>query len=127
MDDIFGKNQLSKMRRELEPVWPVHDPWTEQAADEHIEWGPGKRDCYTGPSGEGPFGPTLAMVQVVRTATNLATIFLFILPLNFFEKISQWTEKYAYKAWVIEKVGNNRDRNKKQVQHFEDAPAIPDW
>ena len=90
--------------------------------DEHIEWEPSTRDSYTGPSDRGIFGPTSVMSQVVRTATNLATIFLSILPLNFFEKISQWTDKYTYKDWVIEKVGNDRGGNKKQVRYLRTLP-----
>ena len=69
VDDIFGKNQLSEMRRQLEPSRPVHAPWNEQKAEENIEWQPSAHDSYTGPSGGGLFGPTLAMSQIVRTAT----------------------------------------------------------
>ena len=75
VDDIFGKNQLSEMRRQLEPVRPVHAPWKEQKVDDNIEWRPSARDSYTGPSGGGLFGPTSAVSQIVRTATNLASIF----------------------------------------------------
>ena len=62
------------------------------------------------------------MSQIACTATNLAAIFLFILPLNFFERVSKWTNKYAYKDWKIEKIGNDRDMNKKKVRHFD----VPD-
>ena len=38
VDDIFGKNQLSEMKRQLEPIRPVHAPWIEQTAEDNIEW-----------------------------------------------------------------------------------------
>ena len=61
VDDIFGKNQLSEMKRQLEPVRPVYAPRKEQKANDSIEWQPSARDSYTGPSGGGLFGPTSAV------------------------------------------------------------------
>ena len=60
----------------------------------------------------------------MRTATNLASVFFFIVPLISFRKVATWTDKYAYKDWVIEKHGNDRDGNKKKVGHFEEAPQL---
>jgi len=124
VENIFGKNKLSEMKRDLEPIRPVHEPWTEQTEDTNVEWIPTERDSHTGARGGGLFGPTSAVSRIVRTATNLATIFFFILPLLFFEKVAKWSTKYAYEDWVVEKYANDRDGNKKKVRHFEEAPEV---
>jgi len=63
------------------------------------------------------------MLEIARTAKFLADMFMFMVPLSFFEQVSIWTEKYCYKDWVIEKVGRDRDRKSKTRRHFEDVPA----
>ena len=49
---------------------------------------------------------------------------LFILPLSFFEKIASYSDQYAYMDSAVEKHETDRDRNKKKVRHFEEAPPV---
>ena len=89
-----------------------------------MEWSPTKHDRHTGARGGGHFGPKSAVSRVMRTATNLATILLFVLPLLFFQKVTKWSEKYVYGDWMIEKYGNDRDGNKNKMWYFEDEPEV---
>ena len=82
VDNIFGKNQLSELKRGLEPSRPVHSPWTEQTAENNVQWQPTERDSYTGASGGSMLGSTSVMSRVTRTASNLAAVFFFMLPLH---------------------------------------------
>ena len=40
VDNIFGKNKMNEMKRELKPIRPVHAPWSEQTIENNIEWSP---------------------------------------------------------------------------------------
>ena len=105
------------------PVRPVHEPWVELDADNDVQWQPSGRDTYEGSEGGGSAGPSSAMMQVVRTADSLTSLFLFILPLSFFQEVAKLSNKYAYLDWVVEKWGKNRDGDTKKRSHFEDVPA----
>ena len=109
------------MKRELEPIRPVHKPWQELTADSTLEWAPGIQDAYTGSQGGGDFGPTSAIKEAARTATELSVLFFFIVPLGFFHHVSVSSDKYCYKDWVIEKIGKDRDGNRKKRRYFEDV------
>ena len=124
VDNIFGANQLRELQRELEPIRPVHEPWVELNAESDLNWEPSGHYSYTGSAGGSLFGPTSAILTQARTATNLACMFFFLLPLSFFAKIAAWTDQYCYKDWVVEKVGRNRDGNLKTKSHFEDVPEL---
>ena len=43
------------------------------------------------------------IADIVRSAKDLCDIFLAILPLAFFERVAQLTEKYCYDDWVVER------------------------
>jgi hypothetical protein len=121
IENIFGANQLRELKRELEPIRPVHQPWQELTADSTFEWAPGIQDSYTGSQGGGDFGPTAAIKEAARTATELSVLFFFMVPLAFFHHVSVSSDKYCYKDWVIEKIGKDRDGNRKKRRYFEDV------
>ena len=50
---------------------------------------------------------------------NLASIFLAILPLTFFSKVSEHTDKYCYKDWVVEKTAIDSNGNPKKRPYIE--------
>ena len=75
VDKIFGANQLRELKRDLEPVRPVHKPWTELNAKSDINWEPSGRDSYYGNAGGSLFGPKLAMLTQARMAASLACMF----------------------------------------------------
>ena len=102
VDKIFADAVTREWKKTMEPLRPVHDPWIEQTEDSQIEWEPDEADCYTGPDGGPPSGPSAKMKEVARTAKNLAPLFLAILPWKFWKHCSKKSEIYAYKDWVVE-------------------------
>ena len=76
-------------------------------------------DQYTGSLGGSEPGPTPWIKDVVGRVDSLACIFLAIIPWSFFEMIAKWTSKYAYKDWVVEVTGKDRDGNLKKKVHLE--------
>ena len=123
IDEIFTKREQNEMKKKMEPIRPVHLPWIEISKDNDVKWAPDGTDKYDNSGGGGVAGPSSAMLEIARTAKSLADIFMFMVPFSFFEQVSTWTEKYAYKDWVIEKVGRDRDGNPKTRRHFKDVPA----
>ena len=103
----------------MESVRPVHKPWMEISPRADIIWEPRCLDQYTGPLGGSEPGPTTWIKDVVHRADSLACIFLAIIPWSFFEMIAKWTSKYAYKDWVVEVTGKDRDGNLKKKVHLE--------
>ena len=110
---------MSALKRELKPIWPVHKPWQELSLDSNISWQPGPHDDYFSSAG-GPLehGPSSAVQQAARSATCPAVLFLFFIPLDFFEKVAKWSNKYAYKDWVEAKYGKDRDSNRKIITNL---------
>ena len=105
------------------PDHPVHSPWIEVTDEDDVKWQPTGSDRYTGNAGRGTVGPSSAMMQVMCDAKSLACIFLFMVPLSFFEQVSTWTKKFCYKDWVVEKFASDRDGNQKKRRHFVEVPA----
>ena len=62
--------------------------------------------------------PLSAMKRAAWSATDLATLFLLIGPLVFWEKAATFSFKIVYKDWVAKKVGVDRDGNPKKIRHF---------
>ena len=121
---IFKANQLSAMKRNLEPVRPVHKPWQELSQDNNVAWEPSPGEDYFDPVGVPlEHGPSSAVQQAARTATCLAMLFLFFIPLSFFERVAEWSNKYAYEDWVEEKYGKDRDGKRKKTPHL--VPVKP--
>ena len=59
----------------------------------------------------------------MRNAQSLACIFLFIVPMAFFEQVANWTAKFSYKDWVVEKFSTDRDGKQKKRRHFVAVPS----
>ena len=55
---------------------------------------------------------------------SLLSLFLFILPLTFFDKVAELTHKYCYEDWVVETVGTDRDGNPKKRTYLKPAPPL---
>jgi len=55
------------------------------------------------------------MKDIVRSADNLALIFLAILPVSFFVKVALLTRKYCYEDWVVEKERSDENGNVKKI------------
>ena len=123
IDLIFSKTQQNQMKRDMEPIRPVHPPWQELSAEDDVVWHPTGDDLYTGSQGGPNSGPSALMKQLASSAESLVTMFLFIVPLSFFEKVAVFTDKYCYRDWVVEQFGKDRDGETKKVRHFVDVPA----
>jgi hypothetical protein len=63
------------------------------------------------------------MKDIVRSADNLALIFLAILPVLFFVKVALLTRKYCYKDWVVEKEQRDEHGNVKKKKYLADVCA----
>ena len=111
IDEIFSRTVQNEWRKELEPIRPVHAPWVELTNEHNIMWEPRWQDKYTGPHGGPKAGPTQFIADIVRSAKDLCDIFLAILPLAFFERVAQLTEKYCYDDWVVERRKKDSDGN----------------
>jgi len=85
----------------MEPKCPVHEPWVKLSQDNDITWQPRDKDQYTGSGCGGLAGPSLAMLQIARSATSFVALFLFIVPLVFFEKVAGFTRKHCYEDYVV--------------------------
>lgn len=120
---IFSKSDQNKYKKELEPSRPVHEPWQELTENNNIEWTPSAIDDYHGSQGGPLAGPTKEITDVARSAKDLISIFLFIVPFWFFEKVAWFTNKYCYEDWVVEKVQLDRDGNPKKKKIFKQVSA----
>ena len=94
----------------MEHVQPFHKPWIEVTHTKDIIWEPCQEDRYTGTSRGGQHGLTSAFQTVVRNATTLACIFLFIVPMAFITKVVEFNQA----DWVVEKTGKERDGKMKK-------------
>ena len=126
VDAIFSATQQKDWRKELEPFRPVHSPWVEQTKENNFEWRPPEDDSYTGFAGGPLVGPTTYVQGIAMRTQNLASIFLAILPLTFFSKVSELTDKYCYKDWVVEKTATDSDGNLKKRPYLKTVPAMTD-
>ena len=124
--EIFTKTEIREWKKEMEPIRPVHAPWKEIDKENDVQWKPDRYDSYLGPSGGSPEGPSSAMCQASRSAKSLACIFFSMVPLSFFVRVAEWTKKYCYEDWVVEKFGNDRDGKTKKRRHFVKFSAEPD-
>jgi hypothetical protein len=64
------------------------------------------------------------MKATARNAASLADLFLFIVPMSFFNHVAKCTKKYCYDDWVVEKIGKTRDGEEKQTPHYVDVPGM---
>jgi len=122
IDLIFTATQQNAWKEDMEPIRPLHEPWIELSQDDDITWTPGGEDSYTGSSGGGLAQPNVGMAETARTASILADLLLFIVPLTFFQAVAKYTKKYCYQDWVVEKFAKRRDGSTKEVRHFIDVP-----
>ena len=99
----------------------MQEPWFELVPDDGFEWSPPRADQYEGAHGGGAFGPSSAMKEAARTAKNLSALFFLMMPLVFWREVARLSTKYCYEDWVVEKIGKDRDGNKKKVRYFEDV------
>ena len=44
-----------------------------------------------------------------------------MMPLVFWREVARLSTKYYCKDWVVEKIGEDRDGNKKKIRYFEDV------
>ena len=127
VDANFSATQQKDWRKELEPERPVHSPWVEQTKENNFEWWtPPENDSYTGFAGGPLVGPTTYVQGIAMGTQNLASIFLAILPLTFFSKVAEHTNKYCYEDWVVEKTAIDSDGNPKKRPYLETVPAMTD-
>ena len=61
---------------------------------------------------------------MVRNATCLDAVFLFIVLESFFTQVANWTKKHCYQDWVVERFGNDKDGNAEKRMHFVDVPPF---
>ena len=122
MDVMLSKREQSDLKKEMEPLRPVHEPWVE--LDENSEaWEPPQEHSYTGSQSGGKWGPTSAITKVATaTGSTLAQLFFFFFTITLFKEIVKMTDKYAYKDWVLEKKGTDRDGIPKKKSYFVQCP-----
>ncbi len=126
LDAIFSAAQQIDWRKELEPEGPVHSPWVELKKENNFEWTPPEVDSYTG-FARGPLvGPTTYVQGIAMQTQDLSSIFLAILPLTFFSKVAELTNKYCFKDWVVEKKALDSDGNPKKRPYLETVPTLTD-
>jgi len=123
IDEIFTKQQQNEMKKQMEPIRPVHYHWIGISKENNIIWESSGTAKYTNSREGGVTDPSSAMLEIARKAKYLADVFLFIVQLALFVKVSSWTEKYCYNDWVIEKFGRDRYGKAKKQRHFKDVPA----
>ena len=120
VDNIFTATQQRVWLQKSEPSRNVHTPWFEVKEEGNFSWEPLRPDRYTGPDGPGPLPK---MIDAARRSRSLADLFLVIVPMTFFVEVAQLTNTYCYEDWVVEKVGKDRDDNRKQHPYFKDVPS----
>ena len=110
---IFANAVTREWRKKLEPLKPVNPSWTEQTAEAQVEWELNLADTYTGPQGGSvETGPSSRMKEVTRTATSLATVFLFVMPWSFWNKVSKRSRVCAYEDYVVPVLAEDGKRPK---------------
>jgi hypothetical protein len=124
VDAIFSATQQNDWRKELEPERPVHSPWVELTKENNFEWTPPEVDSYTGFAGGHLVRPTTYVQGIAMQTRDLSSIFLAILPLTFFSKVAELTNKYCFKDWVVEKKALDSDGNPKKRPYLETVPAL---
>jgi hypothetical protein len=109
ISDMFRSNERKELLHKLEPNRPVHGPWKEVTLDDDVKWSPNRSCSYSGPQGGPKAGPSNDFLTLVRTATSLRELFIFVLPYTYFENIAKSTNSYCYEEYVCEQ--NHRDRD----------------
>jgi hypothetical protein len=89
-------------------------------------WEPQWQEKYTGSHGQPKAGPTQFITNIVRSAKGLCEIIVAILPLAFFEQVTQLTEKYCYDDWVVERRKNDSNGNKMVAVYFVPVSSLTD-
>ena len=97
----------------------VHVPWVELSKDDDVTWQPKASDVYiyTGSAGGGLAGCSSAIQHVVRNSKSLADLFLFIIPLAFFQTVAILTAKYCYQGCVVEKFAMEKRKQFQMALH----------
>ena len=85
--DMFSKTQQSDWKKKLEPQRPIHKPWIELDSDSDFTWSPPKRVNYHSSNGGPPASPSMRIVQLVRSTSDLGWMFLSILPFAFLRRL----------------------------------------
>ena len=119
IDSIFKKREQLEMKRKMEPIRKVHQPWVELKRLDNFSWEPSEEDQYTGSGGAGDYGPD----DDIRSAASkqsftLATLFLLLFPITLIQFIADRTKFYAYDDWVVETVQLDSDGNQKKRKMF---------
>ena len=99
----------------------MQEPWFELFSDDCFKWSLSRADQYEGAHGGGAFGPSSAMKQAARTAKNLSALFFLMTSLVFWGEVAHLPTKYCCEDWFVEKIGKDRDGNRKKVSYFEDV------
>lgn len=127
ISDIFSKKQQDEWKKLSEPIRPVHEPWMEQTEDNNVTWEPDSRDRYSGTGGGPKVGTTFFIKNVVQSAETLACVFLAIIPLAFWTKVAELSNKYYYEDFVVETTAHDRDGKEKKKKFLkacsEDTPG----
>ena len=117
IESIFNRRQQLEIKKQLEPVLPVHFPWKELNAHSS-SWTP-HRDCtYAGAHGGGVFGPTQGVRKTAYDTESILHIFMMLFPEETFSFITSMTHKYVYEDWVKLKIQKDQDGNEKKTKIF---------
>ena len=124
IEELFSARDQSEMKKKMEPLRNVHQPWKELKKDgEVFAWQPREEDSYTGSDGGPKCGPTQWIKDKAMNATSLACLFLAIFPMSLIIYIAKMTNKYANEDWVVETEVKDADGNVKKRKVYKDCTA----
>ena len=111
VSDMWKRKTIRNANQKDEANWPVPDNWV--TGNNTATWEPSFANSYEGPCG-GPdiYGPSNALKEVTRQASNIAEIFFKLFPVSLFDYIAKMSQKYAHEDWVVAVDCIDRDGNR---------------
>ena len=86
---VFGKKQLRKRLKEIEPIKPVKEPRFDLNGGNTFAWSPPGPDQYLGASSGGVFEPSTKLKKAAWNTPDLVTLFLLFFPIPFCNEICE--------------------------------------
>ena len=106
----------SKMKKKMESICKVHEPWMNMDSESN-SWNPPCRNQYDGLNREGVRGP-LSYITKIMYRKSVSQLFLVLFPLTSFKQIVNHTNFYEYEENVKQVDATDRDVNMKKKKQF---------
>ena len=111
IESVWSYKEKKRVKLQHELTAPTHDTWKSDEAAE--SWTLPDAKKFTGPSGGATPGPTAAVKKVLDGVTDpmaaLALMFLFFVDIVMLRSVSDESNRYAYKDFVLEKQVKDAD------------------